>query len=289
MDMTTRTITAGQFHLLRVIKTVEFGVYLDAEGAELLLPKRFVPKSLKVGDEVKVFVYHDSEDRLIATTQQPKGVVGDIVALDVVSVTHQGAFLNWGLMKDLFLPLSQQRVKVLKGQSVPVLIYLDKQTGRAAATEKFSQYLSNDPLSVAEKDPVDIFVYRKTDLGYEVIVNNKHIGLMHFGDIFQPIKIGDRIPGFIKKIRPDLKLDIMPGQAGYKKVENETDKILRLLAEKKGWLPYHDKSAPEDIYDYFGMSKKTFKMALGALYKQKKISLVENGIQLTPLAAQPLS
>jgi uncharacterized protein len=273
-------IQAGHYHTLKVIKKVEFGLYLDAQGEELLLPKRFVPAGLKEGEEVKVFIYHDSEDRLIATTQTPFGIVGDILSLEVVGVTNQGAFLNWGLMKDLFIPLSQQKVTLYKGQSILVLIYVDEKTGRAAATEKFNQFLSNETLSVKEMDEVDLLVHRKTDLGYEVFINNQHIGLMHFGDVFREIKAGDRLKGFIKKIRPDNKMDVMPGQAGYQRVESETGKILRLLTEKQGFLPYHDKSTPEEIYNYFGMSKKTFKMALGALYKQQKISLVQDGIQL---------
>jgi predicted RNA-binding protein (virulence factor B family) len=272
-------ITAGQYHNLKVIKKVEFGFYLDGDGNELLLPKRFVPANLTEGDEIRVFVYHDSEDRLIATTQEPKGKVGDIVMLEVVSVTRQGAFLDWGLMKDLFLPLSQQRIKLYKGQFVPVFIYIDPRTGRAAATEKFGQYLSNDQLTVKEKEAVDLFVYRETELGYEVIVNNKHIGLMYFGDVFQDIEIGDRLKGYIKKIRSDNKLDIMPGQPGYQRIESETGKILRLLKEHDGYLPFHDKSEPEKIYEFFGMSKKAFKMALGGLYKQKRISLTKSGIQ----------
>ncbi len=271
-------IAAGQYHQLKVVKKVEFGLYLDAEGTELLLPKRFVPKSAAIGDRLKVFVYHDSEDRLIATTQEPKGIVGDIVALDVVSVTQQGAFLDWGLMKDLFLPASKQLVKVLKGQTVPVLIYIDEQTGRVAATEKFNHLLSNDQLSLKEKDEVDLFVYRKTELGYEVIIENKYIGLMHFGDVFTSLRIGDRIKGFVKKIRTDNKIDVMPGKSGYLRVENESEKILRLLAENDNYLPFDDKSDPEKIYDFFGMSKKTFKMSIGALYKQRKISFGKSGI-----------
>ena len=208
-------VAAGQYHRLKVIKKVDFGVYLDGYGTELLLPKRFVPGNLKEGDEIRVFVYHDSENRLIATTQEPKGIVGDVVMLDVVSVTRQGAFLDWGLMKDLFLPLSQQKLKAFKGQSLAVLIYIDQQTGRVAATEKFGQFLGNENLTVKEKDEVDLFIYRKTDLGYEVIINNKHIGLMHFGDVFQNVRVGDRLKGFVKTIRPDQKIDVMPGRSGY--------------------------------------------------------------------------
>lgn len=273
-------ITAGRYHTLKVARKVEFGLYLQGQGEDLLLPKRFVPTGSKEGDDIRVFVYHDSENRLIATTLQPKGVVGDIVALEVVSVTGQGAFLDWGLMKDLFLPASQQRLKAIKGEIVPVLIYLDEQTGRVAATEKFNHLLNNDALSVKELDPVDLFVYRKTDLGYEVIINSKHIGLLHFGDVFQNLHIGDRLPGFVKKIRPDQKIDAMPGQPGYKKVETETEKIVRMLQENSGYLPFDDKSDPAQIHDYFAMSKKTFKMAIGALYKQRKISFGKSGILL---------
>jgi len=273
-------VTAGQYHKLRVVKKVEFGFYLDGNGTEILLPKRFVPAGLKDGDILDVFVYHDSENRLIATTQKPHGVIGDIVTLEVVSVTRQGAFLDWGLMKDLFLPASQQKVNVLKGQWVPVLIYLDEQTGRAAATEKFTHLFNNDELTVKEMDEVDLMIYRKTDLGYEVIINNKHFGLMHFADVFDAVKIGDRMKGFVKKIRPDNKIDAMPGKAGYKRVENETEKLLRLLKENDRYLPYDDKSEPEKIYDFFGMSKKTFKMAIGALYKQRRIAFGKNGILL---------
>jgi predicted RNA-binding protein (virulence factor B family) len=273
-------IKAGQYHHLKVVKKVDFGFYLDAFGDELLLPKRFVPKDLKEGDELKVFVYHDSEGRLIATTQTPLGIVGEIVTLEVVSVTKQGAFLDWGLMKDLFIPLSQQKIKLRVGQSVTVLIYIDEQTDRVAATEKFGQYLSNDNLSVKEMDEVDLLINRKTDLGYEVIINNQHIGLIHEGDLFQDIKIGAHLKGYIKKIRPDNKIDAMPGQVGYQRVETETGKILRLLTEKGGYLPFHDKSEPKEIYRFFGMSKRTFKMAIGALYKQQKISFAKDGIQI---------
>ncbi len=274
-------ISAGQFHKLKVVKSVEFGLYLDGDGSEILLPKRFVPPKARPGDELDVFIYHDSENRLIATTQKPKGVAGDIVALDVVSVTKQGAFLDWGLMKDLFLPASQQNLKVLKGQRVPVLIYIDALTGRAAATEKFGHLLSNEGIELKEKDEVDLFVYRKTELGYEVIVNKKHVGLIHYDDVFGRIEIGDQLRGFVKKVRSDNKLDIMPGFAGYKRVDPESDKILRLLRENDNYLPYDDKSDPEKISAFFGMSKKTFKMAVGALYKQRLISFGKNGILLS--------
>lgn len=273
-------INVGQYNTLKVVKTVDFGVYLDGGDEEILLPKRFVPEGLNEGDDIEVFLYHDSENRLIATTQHPKGVVGDIVSLKVVDVTRQGAFLDWGLMKDLFVPLSQQLSRMIEGQSYQVLIYLDEQTGRVAATEKFNAKVGNDELTVAEKEEVELMVQRESDLGYVVIINNKHIGLLHFSDVFRELKLGEKLKGYIKTIRPDNKIDVGIGEAGYKKVATEEDKILQLLNENNGYLPYHDKSDPNEIYDFFGISKKTFKMAIGALYKQHKIRFTQSGIQL---------
>ncbi|MBS1688628.1 MAG: RNA-binding protein [Bacteroidetes bacterium] len=273
-------VQVGNYNTLKVVKQVDFGMYLDGDGEEILLPKRFVPKDLKEGDDVNVFIYHDSENRLIATTQKPLGIVGDIVMLNAVSVTNQGAFLDWGLMKDLFVPLSQQESRMRVGQSYLVKIYLDEQTGRVAATEKISKFLSNYDLTVKEMDAVDLVVYQTTDIGYKVIINNKHLGVLHYSDVFKELEIGDKEKGFVKKILPENKIDVMLGERGYKRVETETEKVLRLLEENDGYLPYHDKSNPEDIYEFFGMSKKTFKMAVGALYKQKKISLEQSGIKL---------
>lgn len=272
-------IEAGNYYTLKVLKLVEFGVYLDGYGEEILLPKRFVPRGLREGDELRVFIYHDSENRLIATTQEPKGAVGDIVYLRAVSTTRQGAFLDWGLMKDLFMPLSQQVSAVYAEGSYIVLIYLDEQTGRVAATEKINKHLSNENLTRREKDAVDLLVQRRSDLGYVVIINNKHTGLLHFSDVFRELAIGERLKGFIKKIFEDNKIDVGVGDPGYKKVSTEEEKILQLLREHNGYLPYHDKSDPEEIYQFFGISKKTFKMALGALYKQRKIELTKTGFK----------
>lgn len=273
-------IKVGEYNVLKVLREVDFGVYLD-DGAEgILLPKRFVPEGLAVGDEIKVFLYHDSEGRLIATTQQPMGVVGDIVKLKAVTVTNQGAFLDWGLMKDLFVPKSKQVSGMRQGAEYLVKIYLDEQTGRVAATEKIEPFLSNEHLTVKENDPVELTVYRRTDIGYLVIINNVHTGVLHFNEIYRNIGVGDKMPGFVKTIRPDNKIDVVVGKKGYERVEDEADKILRLLNENGGYLPYHDKSNPEEIYYFFGMSKKAFKMAIGNLFKQQKIALTKTGIKL---------
>jgi predicted RNA-binding protein (virulence factor B family) len=273
-------IKAGEYNLLPVQRFVEFGVFLDDGKEGLLLPKRFVPRGTKTGDIIKVFVYHDSEDRLIATTQEPKAVVGEIALLEVVTVTNQGAFLDWGLMKDLFVPRSKQLTGMRIGAEYLVKIYIDEQTGRVAATEKIESLLSNDPLTVKEKDIVHLTVYRRTDIGYLVIINHLHTGVLHYNEIYRGIKEGDSFEGFIKTIRPGNKIDVAAGKPGYQRVEDETGKILRLLKDNNGYLPYYDKSSPEEIYAVFGMSKKTFKMTTGNLYRQKKIIFTETGIKM---------
>ncbi len=280
-------IKVGEFNNLQVIREVDFGLYLD-DGAEgILLPKRFVPANTKIGDEVHVFLYHDGEDRLIATTQKPKGILGDIVKLRTVSVTEHGAFLDNGLMKDLFVPKSKQQLNMIPKGEYLVKIYLDEQTGRLAASEKIESFLSNEELTVKELEIVDLIVYRRTDIGYVCIINNKHTGVLHHNEIYRNITAGDRFTGFIKKIYPEDKtggdrwrIDVSAGKPGYNRVEDETEKIMRLLKENEGFLPYHDKSDPEEIYSFFGMSKKTFKMTTGNLYKQRKISFEKDGIKL---------
>lgn len=273
-------IKIGEYNTLKVIKEKPMGMFLDDGDLGILLPKRFVPRDTRVGDELTVFLYHDGEDRVIATTQQPKGILGDVVNLKAVSTTAHGAFLDWGLMKDLFVPKSQQISFMRPGGFYTVKIYLDEQTGRLAATEKIDQSLSNEVLTVKEKELVSLFVVRRSDLGYVVIINNKHTGLLHFNEVYRDIKIGDRFAGFIKTILPENKIDVAAGKPGYTRVEDESEKIIRLLKENNGYLGYHDKSSPEEIYSFFAMSKKTFKMATGALYKQRKIELTQGGIKL---------
>ena len=280
-------IHVGEYNTLTVKKELAFGLILEDGGEGILLPKRFVPKGTRPGDKVKVFLYHDSEDRLIATTQEPKGILGDIVLLRVVSVTPHGAFLDWGLMKDLFVPKSRQLTGMRKGGEYLVKIYLDEQTGRLAASEKIDSYLSNEHLTVKEKDLADLIVLRRTDIGYTVIINNQHTGVLHFNEVFQDIRVGDKFKGFIKNIVPaekspsgETQIDVVAGRPGYERTEDAAGKILRLLKEHDGRLPYHDKSDPEDIYSFFGMSKKTFKMTTGRLYKERKIKITEEGIEL---------
>ena len=277
-------IQAGSYYTLKIVKLVEFGAYLDAEGVEVLLPKRYVPKGAKADDEVEVFLYHDNESRLIATTDRPLAVVGEIALLKVVDKNKQGAFLEWGIMKDVFLPLSQQRSRIFEGQSYLVYLYVDEMTGRVAATERFEKYLTNDELTVTEKEEVRLLIWEKTDIGYKVIINNKHTGVLHFSDVFRDLEYGEKVKGFVKTIRPDQKIDVMMGERGYKRIGGEAGQILELLKENNNYLPYNDKSDPKAIYEFFGISKKAFKMAVGTLYKQRLIELTQTGIKLVPEA-----
>jgi predicted RNA-binding protein (virulence factor B family) len=242
-----------------------------------------VPSGLQIDDTISVFVYHDSDNRLIATTQEPFAVVGDIAALKVVEVTSQGAFLDWGLMKDVFVPVSQQLSTMRLGGKYLVKLYIDAQTGRVAATEKIDKQISNDILTVKEGEKVKIQVYRESEIGYVVIVNQVHQGLVYKNEVFTHLHIGQFIDeAFVKKIREDNKLDIGLGKQGGEKLADDNQKIMSLLKSHKGFLPYHDKSAPDDIYAFFGMSKKAFKMNVGMLYKLKLISIEEDGIHLMP-------
>lgn len=272
-------IQAGSYYTLKIVKLVDFGAYLDADGIEVLLPKRYQPKGVKEGDEVRVFLYHDNDSRLIATTATPHAIAGEIALMKVVDKNKQGAFLEWGIMKDLFLPLSQQRSHIYLNHHYLVYLYVDERTGRMAATERFEKYLSNEVLTVEEKQPVDMLIWDKTDIGYKVIINNKHIGVLHFSDVFKTLEYGEKLKGYIKTIRPDNKLDVMMGDRGYQRINSIEQQILSKLEAENDYLPYNDKTDPEVIKDVFGISKKAFKMALGALYKQQRIEFTQTGIK----------
>lgn len=280
-------INIGQFNKLKVVRTVDFGVYLEDDGDGILLPKRFVPDGTKKGDTIDAFIYHDGEGRLIATTQKPKGVVGDIVALKVRTTTSFGAFLDNGLMKDIFVPRANQLAEMMPNKTYVIKIELDKVSNRLVGTQKLDAVLNNENHNLKELDIVDLLVYRETNIGFACIINNAHLGLLHKNEVFSKINIGDSFKGYIKKIYEEdlaskikIKIDLGIGKIGYTKVEDELEKILRLLKENNGFLPYHDKTNPEDIYSFFGMSKKTFKMTTGSLFKQRKIEFVEGGIKL---------
>lgn len=270
----------GKYNTLKVVKEVDFGVYLDGCTDEILLPKRYVPEGLKTDDEITVFIYHDNEGRLTATTDRPVATVGEIAMMEVVDASPSGAFLKWGIMKDVFVPIAHQERRMRPGDRRMVRLYIDERTGRVTGTEKLDKFLSNYELTVKENDEVDLVVYQSTDIGYKVIINNQHLGVLHFNEVFKDLEPGDKLKGYVKHIRPDHKIDVSPGVKGYSKVQGEEERILQLLRDNSGYLPYNDKSAPEDIYTFFGMSKKTFKMTLGALYKKQLISFTQTGTKL---------
>lgn len=273
-------VQVGSYNTLKVVKEVDFGMYLDGDPDEILLPKRYVPEGLKPDDEITVFIYHDNEGRLIATTDKPVAVVGEIAMMEVADETKFGAFLKWGIMKDVFIPIAYQDIRMKKGEKRMVMLVIDAQTGRVTATEKVDQFLSNYNLTIKENDEVDLVVFQKTDIGYKVIINSKHTGVLHFNEVFRELLPGEKLRGFIKAIRPGNKIDVSPGVKGYVRVKNEEDRLIDLLKDNNGYLPYNDKSDPESIYAFFGMSKKTFKMTLGALYKKRLVVFTQTGTKL---------
>ena len=274
-------VKVGQYNTLKVVKEVDFGMYLDGgEGEEILLPKRYIPKDLKVDDEIDVFIYHDNDGRLIATTAKPVAAVGEIAMMEVADVNSAGAFLKWGIMKDVFIPISHQEKRMKVGDKRLVQLFIDQKTGRVTATEKIDKHLSNYELTVKEHEAVTLLVYQKTDIGYKVIINDKHLGVLHYNEVFRDLIVGEKVKGFIKHIRADNKIDVSLGSKGYTRVPEEETKILSMLQENSGYLPYNDKSDPKDIYSFFGMSKKTFKMTLGALYKKRMIEFTQTGTKL---------
>jgi hypothetical protein len=273
-------VQTGRYNTLKVVKQVDFGVYLDGGETEILLPKRYVADGLQPGDEVEVFIYHDNEGRLVATTDKPVGQVGEIVQMEVADNSPHGAFLKWGIMKDVFIPFSQMSSRMVKGESYFVFLFIDEQTGRVTATEKFDKFVSNYDLTVTENEAVDLVVFGKTDIGYKVLINSKHLGVLHYNEVFNEYATGDKLKGFIKTIRPDNKIDVSAGVRGYNRVNDEESRILNMLKNNSGYLPYNDKSNPEEIYTYFGISKKTFKMVLGSLYKKRMIEFTQTGIKI---------
>ncbi len=268
---------------MTVQREVDFGVYLDGgELGEILLPARYVPENCKVGDVVNVFLYLDSEERLIATTQKTLIEVNHFACLEVKWINEHGAFLDWGLMKDLFCPFKEQKIKMQLGNRYVVYAYIDAVTYRIVASAKVEKFLSNEEPTYEPGDEVEILVYQRTDLGYKAIVDEKFGGMIFSNNIFQPIRVGDRMKAYIKQVRPDGKIDITLQPSGRGHVMGFAEELLnRLLEADGGFLPYHDKTDPDAIYAAFGVSKKVFKKAVGDLYKRNLITLEGDGITLT--------
>lgn len=274
-------IELGRMNRLTVVKAVDFGLYLDGgrEG-EILLPSRYVPENTQICDEIDVFLYLDSEERLIATTEHPKAMVGDFAYLQVAWVNNFGAFLDWGLMKDLFVPFREQKMKMLKGQSYIVHLHIDEESYRIMASAKVERYLSKDMPPYKEGDEVDVLVWQKTDLGFKVIVDNRFGGLLYDSEVFRSLHTGDRTKAYIKQVRPDGKLDLTLNLHGKAAVDDFSEVLLEHLHKNGGKTSLGDKSPAEEIYAMFGVSKKVFKKAVGDLYKRRLIEIVPDGLRL---------
>lgn len=271
----------GKFNLLKVVKTVDFGVYLDGGGGEeILLPTRYVPENCQVGDELDVFIYLDNEERLIATTLVPLVQVGQFACLEVAWVNEFGAFLNWGLMKDLFVPFREQKMKMQIGKKYVVHAHVDEESFRIMASAKVEHYLSKDMPEYTSGDLVSLLIWQKTDLGFKTIVDNKFGGLLYDNEIFQHLETGMQLQAYVKQVRPDGKIDLTLQKPGFGKIDDFSMNLLQYIKDNKGMIPFNDKSPAELIYDTFGVSKKTFKKAVGDLYKKHKIALDENQIRL---------
>lgn len=274
-------VEIGKYNTLKIVKDLDFGVYLDGgNGQEILLPARYVPKNVKPGDEVEVFIYHDNEGRIIATTARPKATVGEFAFMEVKSLSNAGAFLEWGLMKDLLVPFREQKMPMREGKWYLVYIRVDHVTGRIMASARIEKFLNNTPAQYEHNQEVDLLVADETDLGYKVIVNNLHWGMLYYNEVFRRLEKGEHLKGYVKEVREDEKIDVSITPLGYGKVEGIAGVILESLKAQGGYLEVHDKSEPELIYSLFRCSKKAFKQAIGTLYKQHRIQLEENGIRL---------
>ena len=276
-----QVVNIGKYNTLRVIKEVDFGVYLDGEQeGEILMPVRYVPKNCKVGDSVDVFLYLDSEDRLVATTEKPYAQVGEFAMLRVKSVNKIGTFLDWGIMKDLLVPFREQKVTMEEERSYLVYIYVDAESKRIVASAKLNKFLNKTVPEYTVGQQVDLVVESETDLGFKAIINNSHWGILYENEVFEQLDKGLKIKGYIKKIRTDDKIDLSLQPIGYDKVDPISQMILDQLNGVGGFIAVSDKSDAEQVYRVFGISKKSFKQAIGALYKKRLITIGTDGIRL---------
>ena len=274
-------VEIGKYNTLKIVKDLDFGVYLDGgDDLEILLPARYVPRNVKPGDEVEVFIYHDNEGRIIATTAKPLAVVGEFQWMECKSVNDMGAFLEWGLMKDLLVPFREQKMPMREGKWYLVYVHLDHVTKRIVASARVDKFLDNVPPVYEFNQEVDLLVADETEIGYKVIINNLHWGLIYHNEIYRRLERGEHLKGYIKEVREDEKIDVSLTRLGYEKVEGIAGIILDALKVQKGFLAVHDKSPADEIYSLFGCSKKCFKQAVGALYKKKLISIEPTGIRL---------
>ena len=274
-------VSLGKLNKLRITKKVDFGLYLDGEDyGEILLPKRYVSDSMEPGDELEVFIYLDGEERPIATTLKPLAQVGEFACLKVKSLEKAGAFMEWGIMKDVLVPFREQRTPMVAGRSYLVYLYVDSLTERILASQKLERFFSKIPPPYQSGDEVSALIWQSTDLGYKVVVENTWLGMLYKSDIFRAISPCEKLNLYVKKVRDDHKIDLILDKPGYGKVTDISVLILEKIKDNGGFLAITDKSEPETIYRQFGVSKKVFKQAIGQLYKERKIVIETGGIRI---------
>jgi uncharacterized protein len=275
-------IAIGEYSELTILRETSVGLFLgDDEGEDVLLPNKYCPEKFDIGDKLRVFVYLDYEERKVATNLTPKINLHEFALLEVTAVANVGAFLDWGMEKNLMVPFKEQRQKMEVGRWYIVYLDIDEQTNRLYASNRIEKRLQNKELTVAEGDEVEVLVFQKTDIGFSVIVNNAHKGLLFKNEVFTELRVGDKVTGYVKKIREENKIDIALQPSGYTNfIEGTSEDVYRTLVDNRGFLAVTDKSAPAMVYEKFGISKKAFKKAVGDLYKQRKITIEEGGIRV---------
>lgn len=272
-------VELGKFNELRVVKEVDFGVYLDGgEDGEILLPARYVPEDCRIDDNLNVFIYLDNEERVIATTLIPLVQINQFACLEVAWVNQFGAFLNWGLMKDLFVPFREQKMKMQVGRRYVIHAHIDEESYRIVASAKIERYLSKEIPAYQAEEAVDILIWQKTDLGFKAIVDNQFSGLLYDNEIFQYLETGMTLKAFVKQVREDGKIDLVLQKAGFEKIDDFSQTLLQYIKDHDGVIFFSDKSPAEEIYDEFSVSKKTFKKAVGDLYRRHLITLLDDKI-----------
>ncbi len=270
----------GQYHHLRVLREVDFGFYLALEGAtDILLPRRYAPDA-QVDDQLAVFVYRDSEDRLIATTERPLAAVGECAFMEVMALESFGAFVDWGLTKELLVPYPEQPSGMQVGRYYPVFVYLDERSQRLAGSCRLRRFVTPVAEGLAAGEMVNLLIISETDLGYKAVVNHRYWGLLYRNEVFREVLPGDRLRGYVRQVRDDGQLDLTLRRPGYSEVETAADEIRYQLGQRGGRLPLTDKSDPADIYELLNISKKTFKQAVGKLYREQVVTLHEDEIRL---------
>lgn len=270
----------GSYNELVVERVVEFGVYLNPREAEVLLPSKYVPKNTRPGDTLRVFVYHDSEGRPVATTRTPKAVVGEFAYLRVKDVTSFGVFMDWGLEKDLLVPRSEQQARMNVGKSVVVKVCLDETTGRVYATNRIAQHCESDVAALSIGERVSLLIYDLTKIGIMAVVNNRYCGMLYRSETFERLSVGDTCEGYVTRLRDNGKVDLSLKNPGYRSIPDSSSRIMDALNARDGFIPCHDKSAPDEIRRTFSMSKKEFKRAIGGLYKKGMIDITKTGIRI---------